>query len=117
MTTLEARSEAETVASRSIGNVHEPCFSEHRCSSEELFRWARVLDQADPVVVGRHRAVFALVEAAHNDRELLLTTRQHALRAVREGIGILSTVRLLDAAFDKAYGQGHWGTRPVCTGA
>src|SRR4051812_17158666 len=101
MTTLEVHSEGETVAPPSLVNVHEPSSVEHRSSSEELFRWARVLDQADPVVVGRHRAVFALVDAADNDRELLWITRVHALRAVREGVGMLSRVRLLDAALDK----------------
>jgi hypothetical protein len=109
MTTLKARSEVDILAPLPVGDDHESWFDRDRCSSDELFRWARFLDQAEAVVVGRHRAVSALVDAARNDRELLLTARLHALEAVREGIGVLSTVRLLDAALDEVGGQRHWG--------
>jgi hypothetical protein len=109
MTTLKARSEVETVAPLPVGDDHESWFDRQRCSSDELFRWARFLDQAEAVVVGRHRAVAALLEAARNDRELLSAARLHAVEAVREGVGVLSTVRLLDAALDEVCGHGHWG--------
>jgi hypothetical protein len=69
--------------------------------ADQLFRWARFLDQGEGRSVSRHRAVEALIEAADHDRERLYQTRMYALRSLRQGVGTRGTVELIDAALDR----------------
>jgi hypothetical protein len=69
-----------------------------RSAVEQLFRWARFLDQGEGRCVSRQRALDALIDAADRDRELIDQTWLYALRSLAQGVGTRSVVALLDAA-------------------
>jgi hypothetical protein len=68
---------------------------------EELFRWACFLDQGQPQSVTREHSVDALLEAAADDRDLLVRSRHYAVRALAHGVGTRGVVDLLQDALDR----------------